>query len=217
MKGTALISTARPDMRAVPAYIGHDRAGAVGAADQVDLIMAHRLADLVQIVHRVGRPVAAEIRVARQLLAAGAEGGDVEDRLEIGLELDIGTGDAAIQPVALARSALVDEHDVVMDALPIPGSNGGKFGRRLARSADDEEDRRPLGAALARRDEDDAQRQPAAGSRLPVLEDMIDAAAQLLVEPRYPAGLQTQLRLGWHTCLRGNCGEKSRRQATRQA
>src|SRR3990172_3565865 len=90
-------------------------ARAVGAAEQIDALVAERLAHRVEVAHGDARGV--ELRAARQLREASAgEVAQFGGRELAGLERLVRHG--AIEPVRAACAALVHEHQVAfaMDA-----------------------------------------------------------------------------------------------------
>src|SRR5229473_385283 len=84
------LRTARRACRApiaVGARVHHYRIGAEGTALQIDLVVAQRLANLVEIVDRGRRRVLRKIEALLQLAAAGPCDLRVEGRLEISLQM----------------------------------------------------------------------------------------------------------------------------------
>jgi hypothetical protein len=130
---------------------------------------------LVDVVHGRRRGVLGEIGSLLQLVAAGGDGVQGEDAVEPGAV----PPETAVERRGFARAPGVDEHHVAPRADRNLGELGGVDRGASAGAAFEEEDgvRRPFGSR--RRQDDDLQRDLAAGAGLPVLEDLVGAAVRL--------------------------------------
>ena len=90
--------------------------------------------------------------------------------------------------MAIAGSALIQQDHIVLVALTGGDQIGPRLGGRLPWSTSQVEDGPLVRMGTTRGDENDLQGQPAALMDPPVLEDVVDAAAQLVLDARDVAG-----------------------------
>ena len=144
------------DAIAVLAHVDERGARAVGAAVDVDLVVAEERADIVEIVHRDRRRVERQVGVVLRL--AGLE---AIERLLVGLHerLQRIVVVVAVERIRLAGAALIDEDDVaiVLHAAEDLADHLGQLGGALAGSAGEEEQRIGLRIGAERRQHDDVQ------------------------------------------------------------
>jgi len=136
---------------AVGADVHQRCVGAEGTAFQVDLVVAKRLANVVEVVDRGRRRVLREIEALLELAAAGLRDLQGEGRLEVSLEVIVGARHPAIEPMPVARPAGIDEDDVVGPSVRRLHEVLRKFGSRLAGPAGEVEDRGPIRMRAVRR------------------------------------------------------------------
>jgi hypothetical protein len=156
---------------AVLADVDEGGTRAVGAAIQVDALVAEMGAHVVQVVHRDGRRVEPDVG-----FVAGQTRLQPLERLVIrfgGLAQRTGVG-PAVQRIRFARPALVDEHDVaVLQHLPEDVAHlTRELCRALPGATRQEEQRVRMLAAAERGQQHDVEADAAAGLRLPVLEHL---------------------------------------------
>ena len=147
----AAVQDHRPHGVRVEAQVDLRRSGTVGRAVEVDLLVAERAAHRVEVVHRDGGRVEANLR-AQPVEAAPDVRGDGR-RL-----LDADARGRTAQPVRATRAALVDEHEVPGRSDPTEEllDDRDVRARRSARPAGEVEER--TGRRLLRRGDDgDAQ------------------------------------------------------------
>jgi intracellular septation protein A len=155
---------------AMPAQVDEGRPRAVGAAIQIDVLVAEMRADRIEVVHRDARRVVAHVGVVTS--QAGFQPGK---RLLVGFHrLAEGVGRrSTVERVRLAGATLVDEDDIAVAEYPpedLPHLRR-ELRRRLTGSAGEEEQR--VGTLSTQRGQhDDVQRDAAAGGCLRILEHL---------------------------------------------
>jgi len=173
---------------AVAADVHQRCIGSHRARLEVDPVVAHGLADLVEIFHECRRRVLAKVVASLQVSAASVRGARVEGRLEVALEVVVGAERRAVQAMTVAGSALIHQDQVVLLGITGGDQISRRFSGGLAWSTGDVKDGSLLGMGPTRWDEHDLQGQLAAAGDAPVLEDVVDAAAQLLLDVGDVAG-----------------------------
>ena len=157
---------------AVAADVLQRRPAAVGAAGDVDALIAQGGPEIVEIVHRRRGPVPAQVGPLGEGVAAGDEGRGVrKDLVEVALEIVRRARGVAVETVGSARAALAEQDDVAVGAHPpageaAPGGRGGDAGAAL-----EDEDRVGLRCLGESSDHHDVEVERATVSAGPVLED----------------------------------------------
>ncbi|HVT57887.1 MAG TPA: hypothetical protein VHR45_05775 [Thermoanaerobaculia bacterium] len=183
------------------------RAGAVGAAEQIDLLVAEPAPHLVHVVHAQSRGVEPQVGQLREPLPAPA---DRERREKIArqqrrigaLAMRVRTVEVAVEGIRSSGAALVDQQDVAAPAQLLLGQQGEAGGHPLPRSAAQVDDRvgRPIGAE--RRQDHDVEVDLAPPAGVAVLPHRVGAAEHLLLDAAGMTGLEA-VRRPDRRCHRG--------------
>ena len=136
------------------------RVRAVRAALDVDAVVAKSAPHVVHVVHGGGRRVEPQVRPRLELTPAGADPFDGQEALEESEHARVPLERLALQPVRIAGSADVDEHEVALSvhlgaARRLPRR---RFDGRFAGPSLENEYRIGLPFGAGRRQNDDAKR-----------------------------------------------------------
>jgi hypothetical protein len=208
-----------PHVLRVPAHVDLGGAGAVGAAEEVQPLVAEELPHLVQVIG--GDVAGVEGEVGVELARAGAQGGEREEVVQVALEVVLAPRLGAVEGVRAAGAARVDQQDVARGAQPAEelGELGCRRGRGIAGAALEKDQRVGRGIGGLRREDDDVDGDLAPALGRPVLPHRMGAAEHLLVEPGDVARGEA-LAHGARLCRRGvrwlGEGRGGRRQGERE-
>ena len=168
--------------------------GAEGAAAQVDLIVAQRAANFVDVFHEVRRAVLGQVEFSLELVATGAGGGRIERSIEVAFEIVIGHPRRTIEPVTFAGATLVDQNHLMVVSVAGFHDQFRQLGRGFTWPASHVEDRTIFRVRVFCRDNDDLQREHPSFFGLAVLEDLVDTTAHFLFHARDVTRLQSYTR-----------------------
>src|SRR5713226_2985243 len=104
-------------MLAMTADVHQGCIGSHRASVEVDLVVAHRLADLVEVLDEGRRGVLAQVIAPFQLPAAGAGRRRIEWRLEVAFQIVVRSERRTVQAMAIAGSPLIYQDRVVLVAI----------------------------------------------------------------------------------------------------
>ncbi len=104
------------DARFVPPYVFHGQPRAVGAALQVDPIVAERAPDLLEVADGIDRGVLRQVRPDAKRRVAFADLVDRQERPAVTPDVHRWSVELTCQRVGAAGASLVDEDDVAVQA-----------------------------------------------------------------------------------------------------
>src|SRR5262249_37020271 len=116
------------------------RIGSEGSGEDVDVVVAHGLADLVNVLHKSRSGVLTQVIIPLQLSATVAGGRGVEWRLEVFFYILIRSERATIQAMAIACAPFIHQDDIMLIAGSGLDHERRKLGGRFAWSASHVED-----------------------------------------------------------------------------
>ena len=188
----------------IAAHVDQGGAGAVGAAVEVDALVAEGGADVVQVVHRDRRRV--ERGIGGEPPQALSQRRHRQHVVHVALRVVVAARQRAVEGIRAAGAALVDQHDVAVGEHPgeDAGERLGGGDRRLAGAADQDEQRIGSGGGAQRRQHRHPEPDPAPLPGGAVLEHLERAAARLPVDAGELARRERQPR-------RGGRGRRARR------